>query len=92
MLAKAGCDVAVNYNASAEAGEQVVDVCQEAGVKAVAVQGDVADDSTCRQLVAETMNAFGRLDVLINNAGTTRFIGFGNLEMCGMRIGTGFWR
>ncbi len=80
MLAKAGCDVAVNYNSSAESAGQVVNACKEAGVEAVAVQGDVAGDSICRQLVADTVNALGRLDVLINNAGTTRFIGFGNLD------------
>ena len=79
-LAKAGCDVAVNYNASGEAAGQVVDACQEAGGSAFAVQGAVAHDSTCRQLVEETVDTFGRLDVLINNAGTTRFIGFGNLD------------
>ncbi len=80
MLAKTGCDVAVNYNSSVEAAGQVVDACQEAGIEAIAVQGDVAEDSICRQLVVDTVNAFGRLDVLINNAGTTRFIGFGNLD------------
>ncbi len=80
MLARAGCDVAVNYNASVEAAGQVVDVCQEAGVRAIALQGDVAEDATCRKLVAEAANAFGRLDILANNAGTTRFIDFPDLE------------
>ena len=80
ILARAGSDVAVNYNASAEAAGQVVDACQKAGVRAIALQGDVAKDATCRKLVAETVNSFGRLDVLINNAGTTRFIDFQDLE------------
>jgi len=80
MMARAGCDVAVNYNASAEAAGQVVDACQETGVRAIAVQGDVAVDASCRKLVAEATNAFGRLDILINNAGTTRFIDFSDLE------------
>ena len=69
MLARAGCEVAVNYNDSVEAAGQVVDACQEAGVRAIAVQGDVAEDATCRKLVADTANAFGRLDILVNNAG-----------------------
>ncbi|MBL67379.1 MAG: hypothetical protein CMO74_02830 [Verrucomicrobiales bacterium] len=80
MLAGAGCDVAVNYNASAEAAGQVVDDCQEAGARAISIQGDVASDVVCRHLVAESVNVFGRLDVLVNNAGTTRFVGFGNLD------------
>lgn len=80
MLARAGCDVVVNFNTSAEAAGQVVDGCQAAGARAMAVQGDVAEDATCRRLVDEAVIAFGRLDVLINNAGTTRFIGFGNLD------------
>ena len=79
-LARAGCDVAVNYNASAESAGQVVDACQEAGVRAIALQGDVAEDATCRKLVADAVNAFGRLDILVNNAGTTRFIDFPDLE------------
>ncbi len=80
MLARAGCNVAVNYNASAEAAGAVVDGCQEAGVRAIAVQGDVAEDAVCRRLVSEALNAFGRLDVLVNNAGTTEFIDFTDLE------------
>ncbi len=80
MLARTGCDVAVNYNASAEAAGQVVDACLKAEVKAVALQGDVAEDAVCRQLVDGAVSEFGRLDVLVNNAGTTRFIGFGNLD------------
>lgn len=80
MLARAGCDVAVNYNASVTEAKQVVNSCQEAGVRAIALQGDVAEDATCRKLVVESMNAFGRLDILANNAGTTRFIDFPDLE------------
>ena len=80
MLARAGCDVAVNYNVSTEAAGQVVDACQKSGVRAIAVQGDVAEDIICRKLVAEAANAFGRLDILANNAGTTRFIDFSDLE------------
>jgi 3-oxoacyl-[acyl-carrier protein] reductase len=43
-------------------------------------QGDVAEDPVCRRVVAATVETFGRLDFLVNNAGTTKFVGHRNLE------------
>ena len=82
-LAQAGCNVAVNFNQSASAAENVVAKCREAGTEAVTVQGDVADDAACRAMVEAAVREFGRLDVLLNNAGTTRFIDFPDLEAVG---------
>ena len=54
--------------------------CHEAGAEAILVQGDVAEDTACRSMVEQALSVFGGLDILINNAGTTRFIDFPNLE------------
>jgi len=79
-LAKLGCSVAVNYSRSRDGAEAAAAEAEKAGVKAIAVQADVAADADCRALVQAAEKAFGRLDVLINNAGTTRFIPHGDLE------------
>tara|TARA_B100001123_G_scaffold317177_1_gene355307 strand:+ start:4464 stop:5246 length:783 start_codon:yes stop_codon:yes gene_type:complete len=80
QLAKSGCKVAINYNQSKARAEQVASRCRDSGTEAILLQGDVADDATCRSIVEQTLSAFGRLDILINNAGTTRFIDFPELE------------
>jgi 3-oxoacyl-[acyl-carrier protein] reductase len=65
-----GACVAVHYNRSRGEAEKVAREVEQAGGKAVLVQGDVSDSAVCRALVAQTVSAFGRIDVLINNAGT----------------------
>jgi 3-oxoacyl-[acyl-carrier protein] reductase len=79
-LAAAGCDVVVNYSRSEAAAEAVAAEAAETGVRAIAVQANVADDGDCRRLVEAATEAFGRLDVLVNNAGTTLFIPHDDLE------------
>jgi 3-oxoacyl-[acyl-carrier protein] reductase len=80
QLARAGCAVVVNYKSSKEAAEAVAEEARSAGVKALAYQADVADDGACRAMVEEAERSFGRLDVLVNNAGTTSFIPHDDLE------------
>jgi 3-oxoacyl-[acyl-carrier protein] reductase len=72
-LAKAGAAVAVNYSASKDDAERtVVEITSEGG-KAVAIQGDVSKAADVKRLFEETKNAFGSLDVLVNNAGVFQF-------------------
>ena len=79
-LAKKGCNVAINCNQSIDRAKHVSSQCRGFGVKAVVVQGDVAKDIDCRRIATESVEAIGKLDILINNAGTTRFINFHDLE------------
>ncbi len=73
-LARQGCSVLINYSRSRDEAERTAADVQALGVKGIAVQADVADDAACRQMVNLAVSAFGRIDVLVNNAGTTRFV------------------
>ncbi len=64
-----GAHVAVHYNTSKAEAEKVAAEIRNAGGKAVVVQGDVSSSATCKTIVDDTVAAFGRIDVLVNNAG-----------------------
>lgn len=70
-LAKHGFDVAVNYSRSAGEAQETVRQCEAAGAKTLRIQCDVSDDAQVRRMLAEVEQAFGRLDALVNVAGTT---------------------
>jgi 3-oxoacyl-[acyl-carrier protein] reductase len=72
-LAAEGASVVVNYASSKEGAERVVNEIAQRGGKAIAIQADVAKKEDIEHLFAETKKAFGRLDVLVNNAGVYRF-------------------
>lgn len=80
MLADRGCNVVINYSRSEGPAEAVAEECRAKGVKAITVKANVGDDADCRRLVQEAVNAFGRLDCLVNNAGTTKFVAHDDLE------------
>jgi 3-oxoacyl-[acyl-carrier protein] reductase len=69
----AGASVVVNYASSREGADKVVAEIKKGGGKAVAVKADVSKASEVKQLFDETKRAFGKLDVLVNNAGVFRF-------------------
>ena len=72
-LAAEGAAVAVNYSASKEAAARVVAAITAKGGKAVAVHGNLTDAGQVKSVVAETVKAFGPIDILINNAGLYEF-------------------
>jgi 3-oxoacyl-[acyl-carrier protein] reductase len=78
-LAAEGAAVVVNYASSKEGADRVVGEIVRSGGKALAVQGDVSKVSDVRRLFAETRRAFGRLDVLVNNAGVYEFAPLGEI-------------
>jgi 3-oxoacyl-[acyl-carrier protein] reductase len=79
-LARLGANVCVNYSSSADAAEQVAEQCRALGVQAFAVQANVGEDADCRKLAAAAAERFGRIDVLINNAGITKFAKHADLD------------
>ena len=70
-LAGAGYDVIVNHSASPEAARATAEAAEKLGASAMVLQCDVTDDGAVREMVRAAEARFGRLDVLINNAGTT---------------------
>ncbi|MHA1108347.1 MAG: SDR family NAD(P)-dependent oxidoreductase [Alphaproteobacteria bacterium] len=79
-LAGRGVRVLINCSQSVEAGEQIAAECREIGPDATLYQGDVSNDDDCRAMAAAAMERWGRIDVLINSAGTTKFISHYDLD------------
>jgi 3-oxoacyl-[acyl-carrier protein] reductase len=69
-LAAEGAKVAITYTKGADAAASVVKAIERAGGKAIAIQADAADADAGKAAVEKTVVTFGRLDVLVNNAGT----------------------
>lgn len=70
-LARQGYDVVINFSRSRPAAEAVAGEAERLGGGALLARADVADEAAVRAMVEETRRAFGRLDALVNNAGTT---------------------
>lgn len=69
LFAKEGAKVAVNYNRSEKEAAEVVEFIKEGGSEAIAVKCDVSDEPHIKKMVDEVLKKFGRIDILINNAG-----------------------
>lgn len=82
-LARRGVSVAVNYSRSVAEAEQTAADCEKLGVRAICVQADVGRDDQVRAMTEKAVAAFGRLDVLVNNAGVTRFIDHADMDKVG---------
>lgn len=80
MLADRGCNVVINYSRSEGPAEAVAEECRAKGVEAIAVKANVGDDADCRRLVQAAIDKWGRLDCLVNNAGTTKFVAHDDLD------------
>lgn len=79
-LARRGVNVVINYTKSQTEAEETVRDARAAGVRALLCRGDVSDDAAVRAMVAVCEKEFGRLDVLVNAAGTTHFAPAEDLE------------
>ncbi len=69
LAAERGFDVAVNFARNAQAAQAVVDDCLASGVRAIAVQADVADEAAVVAMFDRVTSELGTIDVLVNNAG-----------------------
>lgn len=75
-LSRRGWNVVVNYSKSEAEAKKVAAKCESA----IVVQADVGDDAQCRKLVQAAMDKWGRVDALVNNAGTTKFVKHADLD------------
>jgi 3-oxoacyl-[acyl-carrier protein] reductase len=75
-LARRGWSVVVNYARSEDGARAVAERCPDS----LAVQADVTDDGSCRALAQAALDRWGRIDALVNNAGTTKFVDHANLD------------
>ena len=80
QLAERGCHVVINYASNEEGARQTAAQCRELGVETEVVRADVAEDVGCRRLTAAAEARWGRLDGLVNNAGTTKFCDHNDLD------------
>jgi 3-oxoacyl-[acyl-carrier protein] reductase len=79
-FAREGMAVVVNYSRSEREANETVRLVRAEGVPAILCQANVADEGAVREMVARCRNELGGLDVLVNNAATTRFIDHADLE------------
>ena len=79
-LAAAGYDVAINYSRSEAAARETASQALAQGARTLLFQCDVSDDSSVRKMLAAVEKEFGRLDALVNNAGTTSNVKPGDFE------------
>ena len=80
-LAQAGVSgVAINYRKSSKGAEELADEIERGGVKGIAIQADVQSDEQVHSMIDKIQDQFGRLDILINNAGVTYWVKLSDLE------------
>jgi 3-oxoacyl-[acyl-carrier protein] reductase len=80
LLAKNGYNIVVNYSKSEKEAREVQAACISLGAETILCKADVSEDSDCRKVANDAMDKWERIDVLVNNAGTTKFNAHGNLE------------
>jgi 3-oxoacyl-[acyl-carrier protein] reductase len=75
-LSQRGWGVVINYSKSEAQAEKVAAKCEDA----IVVQADVGEDAQCRKLAQAALDKWGRIDALVNNAGTTKFVKHADLD------------
>jgi 3-oxoacyl-[acyl-carrier protein] reductase len=79
-LAALGCNVGITFSASADSAHQISGHCRSLGSDSFAIQGDVSIDSDCRNVVKQVSDRWGRIDILVNSAGITKFVDHRDLD------------
>jgi len=80
LLAEKGYHVVINYSKDLKGAEEVEKACADRGAETLIFRGDVSDDDACRSMAEEAGKKWGRIDALVNNAGTTKHCAHHNLE------------
>ncbi len=80
QMARGGARVVMNYASNQEAAHAAEARARDAGADLICVQGNVAKDEDCKKLVQVALDKWGRLDIVVNNAGTTKFAAHDDLD------------
>ena len=83
LLASKGWNITITCTSSMDDAKNVVKECEKLGVEAIAITADVSEDNSCVQTAQETIEKWGRIDALVNNAGTTKFV-FNHADLDGL--------
>ena len=83
LYASRGWDVVINYSREAGPADVVAEACRALGAAVHVVKANVSADADCRRVAAEVEARFGRADVLVNNAGATKFVALKDLDGLG---------
>ena len=79
-LAEKGWNIVINYASRIDSAREVAKACEKHGAETLLCKANVAEDADCRRMAAEAMTKWGRIDALVNSAGTTRFADHADLE------------
>ena len=79
-LAAGGCNVVINYTKSEKEARETVAACEAGGVETILCRADVSADEDCRRMVDDAIKKWGKIDALVNNAGTSKFVDHTDLE------------
>jgi 3-oxoacyl-[acyl-carrier protein] reductase len=80
LFSQRGWNVCINYSKDPKPAEKVAAICRSHGADVLVERADVSDDAKCVALAAHVKAHFGRCDTLVNNAGTTKFVDFKELD------------
>lgn len=80
QLAEKGCHVVINYASNEAGARETQQACEAFGVETLVIRADVSADADCRAMAAAADEKWGRIDALVNNAGTTKFCNHADLD------------
>ena len=83
LLSSKGWNVTITCTSTINDANLVVEECEKLGAEAIAVVADVSNDAACKKTIKETVSKWGRIDSLVNNAGTTKFV-FNHSDLDGL--------
>ena len=83
LLASKGWNVTITCTSSIQDANEIVNECEKLGAEALAITADVSENEDCIETVQQTIKKWGRIDALVNNAGTTKFV-FNHADLDGL--------